>query len=253
MSEQERSSKSAPPLWPSVVIAAILAIALPVIHFFVSDPFGLTVILLPIYIPLAFAFIWPILITCQGPIPGRWRERHTVALVMFLASLGSSALWIEAERVHFRSEAREESQKQQQLRAAQEIISTKGVLAFSEPLNPGESSAIIRYLHEHLDMPASDMLRISETYQDVGVMRELVRMKGCPPEALKIIFENTVKNRENASGLNHWAVEETFLDLAHREDTPSEVLSRLVMLPKADEFMKKAAEESLQKREVAKP
>ena len=97
MPEQEQSSKSAPPLWPSVVIAAILAIAIPVIHFFESDPFGLTVIFLPIYIPLTFAFIWPILVAYQGPIRGLWLPRHNAAIILFLASLPFCVFFLRLE------------------------------------------------------------------------------------------------------------------------------------------------------------
>lgn len=229
MPDLERSSNTLPRLWPSVVIAAILAIAIPVIHFLVSDPFGFTVIFLPIYIPLAFAFIWPILVAAQGPFPRPWLERHTVALVLFLASVGCSGLWIEVLRRHSRNEAREELQKQQELRAAQDVISAKGFLAFNEPLNPGEADALVQYLHRHLYMPASDFLRMSEKYQDANVMYELARIPRCPPQAIKIIFYKTTQNAEKPmSGVTHVAVDYTFLAIAQRQDTPAEVLGKLL-------------------------
>ena len=229
MPECERPSNTPPPLWPSVVVAAILAIAIPVIHFFVSDPFGFTAIFLPIYIPLAFAFIWPILVAFQEPLPRPWLHRHKVALVLFLVCVGFSAFWIELQRMHFRNEAREELQKQQELRAAQDFISAKGFLAFNEPLNAGEADALVQYLHQHLDMPASDFLRISERYQDANVMRELASIPRCPPEAIKIIFDKTAENAQKPmSGLTHWAVDDTFLDIAQRQDTPPEVLGKLL-------------------------
>jgi hypothetical protein len=144
MPELEPPSKSYPSLWPSLLIAAILAIAIPVIHFFVSDPIGLTLIFLPIYITLAFAFIWPMVVAGQGPIPGPWLQRHTVALVLFLTATGSSALWIVTESRHATKAEAEEQQKPQNLRAAQDIISSKGLFAFTEPLKPGEEDALIR-------------------------------------------------------------------------------------------------------------
>ena len=143
MPELKPPSKACPPLWPSLLIAAILAIAIPVTHFFVSDPIGLTLVLLPIYIPLAFAFIWPIVVAIQGPIPGPWLERHTVAVVLFLTTLGSAALWMQGEEAR-QKEAMEELQKQQELRTAKELISAKGLLAFTEPLKPAEADALTR-------------------------------------------------------------------------------------------------------------
>jgi hypothetical protein len=229
MPELEPPSKSYPSLWPSLLIAAILAIAIPVIHFFVSDPIGLTLIFLPIYITLAFAFIWPMVVAGQGPIPGPWLQRHTVALVLFLTATGSSALWIVTESRHATKAEAEEQQKPQNLRAAQDIISSKGLFAFTEPLKPGEEDALIRYLEGHPNMAASDLLRLSELYQETRLMHELVRFRLCPPEALKIIFDKTVKNNEMPmSGVTHWAVEDTFLDIAHRADTPPDVLGKLL-------------------------
>src|SRR5262249_50198544 len=149
--------------------------------------------------------------------------------VLFSTSVASSAFWREMTIRRARNEAAEEQQKRESLRAAQDIISSRGLLAFTEPLKPGQADALIRYLDGHPDMPASDLLRVSERYQDVGLMRELALMRLCPPEALKIIFDKTVKNNERpVSGLARWAVDETFLAIAHRENTPPEVLGKLM-------------------------
>ncbi len=76
--------KSAPPLGPSLLIAAVIAIAIPLFYFFFMDPMGFTIILFPIHMPLLFALIWPVVVAAQGPIPGPWLRRHTVAAVTFL-------------------------------------------------------------------------------------------------------------------------------------------------------------------------
>ena len=116
MPELEPPSKSYPPLWPSLLIAAILAIAIPVIHFFVSDPIGLTLIFLPIYIPLAFAFIWPIVVAD----PDEFRT-------MAPASYGSAGVIhprlpvpgpMDGDRAGTPRRRAEEQQKQQNLWAA---------------------------------------------------------------------------------------------------------------------------------------
>jgi hypothetical protein len=234
MADVKLSSESGPPLWPSLVIASVFAIAIPVVNYFVSDPVGLTLIFLPIYIPLAFAFIWPIIVAFQGTVSGQWLRRHTVALVLFLTATGASALWMEIGRRHARNVAAEERQRQQNLQSAQDILSTKGLFAFAEPLKPGEIDALTRYLHGHPEMAAGDLLRLSERYQDPGLMHELVGLRFCPPDALQIIFTKTVKNNEMPmSGPTHWAVEDTFLQIARRADTPPEVLGKLLNVTKS--------------------
>jgi len=172
MPKQEQSSKSAPPLWPSVIIAAILAIAIPVIHFFVSDPFGLTVIFLPIYIPLTFAFIWPILVAYQGPIRGVWLPRHQAAIILFLASLPFCVFFLrmEIQAANIREAEVQRRKRESDLRAkeheaktsgAEDALAARGVLGFTEPLKPAEATAIAGYIYGHPDMSAEEFLRIS--------------------------------------------------------------------------------------------
>jgi hypothetical protein len=120
--------------------------------------------------------------------------------------------------------------------AAQDLLSTRGLFAFAEPLKPGEVDALTRYVNGHPDMPTGDLLRLSEQYQDPGLMHELVRLRFCPPEALQIIFTKTVKNNEMPmSGPTHWAVEDTFFQIAHRADTPPEVLGKLLNVAESPE------------------
>ncbi len=79
--------KRVPALWTSVLIAAVLAITIPLIYFFAIDPMGFSIVLFPIHIPLAFALLWPVVVAVQGPIPGPWFRRHTVAAVTFLIAI----------------------------------------------------------------------------------------------------------------------------------------------------------------------
>ncbi len=79
--------KTTPPLWPSLLIAAVLAIAIPLFYFLFMDPMGFTIVLFPIHMPLLFALIWPVVVGVQGPISGGWLRRHTVAAAMFLIAL----------------------------------------------------------------------------------------------------------------------------------------------------------------------
>ena len=84
------SSKSPPPLWPLLLFAGILAIVIPVMWVLKTDPFGLTVGFLPIFIPLAFALIWPITLALFSSIEGPWLARHTAATVLFIKVSGGA-------------------------------------------------------------------------------------------------------------------------------------------------------------------
>jgi hypothetical protein len=244
MPEQERSSKSAPPLWPSLVIATILAIAIPVIHFFVSDPFGLTVIFLPIYIPLTFAFIWPILVAYQGPISGLWLPRHKAAIILFLASLPFCVFFLrmeiqaansrEAEVLRGKRESDLHAKEHEAARStAGEALAARGPLGFTEPLKPGEATAIARFIYGHPDISAEELLRISEHYQNPEVMYDLTRHKSCPPEALSVLYEKAIKQvigEGNSASNTYKDAGDTLMNIARHPNTPPEVLGKLLVL-----------------------
>jgi hypothetical protein len=65
MSQSELTTNYPPRLWPSLLIAAILATVLPVMWLSLNDPFGLKLIFAPVYIPVAFGIFWPAIIAVQ--------------------------------------------------------------------------------------------------------------------------------------------------------------------------------------------
>lgn len=89
--------KTVPPLWPSLLIAGVLAIAIPLLYFFAIDPMGFSLVLFPIHMPLAFGLIWPVVVAAQGPIPGPWLRRHTVAAVMLVIAIALSWVMFKLE------------------------------------------------------------------------------------------------------------------------------------------------------------
>ena len=244
MSEQERSSNSPPPLWPSVVIAAIFAIAIPVIHFFGSDPLGLKVIFLPIYIPLTFGFIWPILVAYQGPIRRPWLPRHKAAIILFLASLPFCVFFLrteiqaanirEAEVLRGKRESELHAKEQEAAKsAAEEALAARGPLGFTEPLKPAEATAMAAYIYGHPDMSPEELLRISQHYQDPTVMYDLTRHKSCPSEALRVLYEKAIKQVIEAGNSRPAAfrdAEDTLMNIARHPHTPPEVLGKLLTL-----------------------
>jgi len=125
MPMMEPSSKSHPPLWPSLLIAGILAIVIPIIYFLVADPFGLTLVLLPIHSLLLFGIIWPIEVAVQGPVPGSWLQRHKVATVLFLTSIPAIALMVKMETRNAPTPGPLDLQKQEQKRVAQDALNQR--------------------------------------------------------------------------------------------------------------------------------
>jgi len=107
----EPSSKSHLPLWPSLLIAGMLAIVIPLMWFFMADPFGFTLIMLPIHSPLLFGFIWPIVVAIRGPLPGPWLQRHTVATVLFVTSIPAIALLAKMETRHAAAQGPQDLEK----------------------------------------------------------------------------------------------------------------------------------------------
>jgi hypothetical protein len=239
MPEQERPSNSPPPLWPSIVIAAILAIAIPVIH--VSDPFGWRVIFLPIYIPLTFGFIWPICVAYQGPIRRPWLPRHKAAIILFLTSLPFCVFFLrleiqaanfrEAEVLRGRRESELHAKEQEAAKlAAHAALAARGPLGFTEPLKPAEATAIAAYIYGNLDMSPKELLRISEHYQDPTVMYDLTRHQSCPSEALRVLYEKAIKQAIEAgnSPALFRDAGDTLTNIARHPNTPPEVLGKLL-------------------------
>jgi hypothetical protein len=155
-----------------------------------------------------------------------------VATVLFASAIAFSALMSWRSR----DQRRQQAQEERELRVAQEAVAAHGPFMFTEPLRPSEAQALSQYIGKHPHMPASDLLRISERYQDAGVMLELARDPFCPPEALNVVFEKTIK-----SSRSPWVfpasvyVQETFRAMAGRDDTPPAVLGKLLDVARSPE------------------
>ncbi len=264
MSKPELSSKSAPPLWPTVVIAAILAIAIPVIHFFASDPFGLTVIFLPIYMPLTFAFIWPILVAYQGPIRRPWLPRHKAAIILFLASLPFCVFFLrveiqatdhrEAEELRGKRESELQAKEHEAAKsAAEEALAARGPMGFTDPLKPAEATAIADYISHHRDMSAEELLRMSEHYQDPTVMYGLASRKSCPKEALRVLYEKALKQANSVPIAPLNDLDAALTTIARHPNTPPEVLGEMLTLNNSVRAVHASREFALENPHVPKP
>jgi len=106
-------------------------------------------------------------------------------------------------------------------------------LAFTEPLKPAESNAVALYIYSRRDIPPAELLEMSKRYQDPAIMSELAGNKACPSEALSIIFENALEQK-NASPSFASDVEETLYRVARNANTPPNILGKLLKLKDAN-------------------
>jgi hypothetical protein len=111
--------------------------------------------------------------------------------------------------------------------AAEEALAARGPLGFTEPLKPAEATAIGGYIYDHREMPAEELLRMSEHYQDPTVMYNLARHKSCPPEALRILYDKAIEQAKSAPFAQN-DVDVTLITIARHPNTPAEVLGRLL-------------------------
>jgi hypothetical protein len=244
----ERTPDHHPRMWPSLLTAGILAVVVPFVWLASqADPFGWWLVFLPYLIPPAFGVFWPALLALQSLMgSGRrpWLARHTTAVILFVLS-GTFWVWLIKGEVRSAGEEKGAKVKQQEVDqqrvqqqevarlAAQDALAAGGPLAFTEPLKPAESHAIALYIYSHRDIPPADLLEMSKRYHDPGIMRELAGSKACPPEALSIILENALEQR-NASPSFSSDIDETMYRVARNANTPPEILGKMLKLKDAN-------------------
>lgn len=241
MMQSELTTDHCSPLWPSLLIAAILAIVLPVMWLSLNDPIGLKVIFAPVYIPVAFGVFWPAIIAFQrwtSATREPWLPRHKAAAILFFASLPFCGLILRMEVKEAMLQHEEELRGKREAElsakeheaansAAEEALAARGPLGFTEPLKPAEATAIAGYIYNHRDMSAEELLRMSEHYQDPTVMYNLARHKSCPAGALTVLYDKTIEQAKSAPFAQN-DVGVTFITIARHPNTPPEVLGKLL-------------------------
>jgi hypothetical protein len=251
MPMSERTTDHYPRMWPSLLMAGILAVVIPFVWLASqADPLGWWLVFLPYLIPPAFGVFWPAILALQsltGSVRGPWLARHTTAVILFVLC-GTFWVWLIKGEVRSAGEEKAAKVKQQHVDqqrtqqqavarlAAQDALAAGGPLAFTEPLKPAESHAVAIYIYSHRDLPPADLLDMSQRYQDPGIMTELAKNKACPPRALSIIFENALQQK-NASSSYSVDIEEPLWEVARNANTPPEILGKLLKLkdPNAQE------------------
>ena len=229
---QPKPLKPTPPLWPSLVIAAIPAVAIPVIHVLTEPGIPFDLILLPIYFSLVFGLIWPLIVALQGSMSGRWLPRHAVATVLFVTAIATILLFMRGEKRRRAEDAARMLQDQQEQKAAEDTLRTKGLFAFTEPLNRAEAHTLARYVARHPEISGADLLRMSEQYRAQALMLVLASRQSCPPAALTIIFNNAINQKPSPAFL-YTDIEATLVAVGSNPNTPPDILGKLLEMQRS--------------------
>jgi hypothetical protein len=239
----DESPLNRPPLWPSLLLAAILAIVLPLMWLVPRDtgkPLDFHIFLAVIYIPLAFGIIWPALVGWQAltnrPVPQKRLLRNRVAPVLFVVSFICWVPLVKAETELVRKERAEELFHAASIRQqaageleAQNTIAAGGILAFTEPLKGSEGDVLVNYIRGHALTP-TELLDMSKHYQTAMVMNELALQKACPPEALEILLANAMAQRPtaNPASYSYSMLEQVLTNIGKNANTSPRVLVKMV-------------------------
>jgi hypothetical protein len=239
MTAVEEPMAKRPPLWPSLLIAAVPAIYLPLhwldVHH--RGPWDFTIFFAPVYIALAFGAIWPVLVGLQAIAFASARRRrlwrYRVAVVMFLVSTPCAEWVVKMELHEVRAKRAEEARMAESYKqlgaeqsAARGAIAVKGVLAFTEPLPGAEAAALVDYLYYHAVTP-EQLQRMSAQYQEPMVLNAVAQKKNCPPEALEVLFAKAMNERRTATPWTWQWVEQTLDHIGRNANTPADVLVKM--------------------------
>jgi len=248
-------------LWPSIAIAALLAVELPTAWIAYSDKqthrpsmLNFHPLLAVLYVPLAFGVIWPVLIAGaewamrSGSRPYRWPRKTAIIMFAVCACCSIPFIFMEhrslvagldalaAERTRgIQLRARLEAEKQQALAALQ----ANGVDSLTEPLTGPQVEAVNSYLDAHSASTIELEAAIRHYRTTVGIMDHLSKSRYCPPEVLEIIFDNLVALEKGPRLPNPGDLYEVLYYLAWNPNVPLSVLVQ--MLDNNDANVRRAA------------
>lgn len=216
--ETEPTQPSPPSVWWSLIVAALLAVSLPlqwIAYRERGDLLQLRFLLAPIYVPLAFGVIWPALVILQTAVTPRAQRvrshRHTVAIPMFILSLLASSPFVVYEvkdAAASAAQARAASQRDADAfrrgtmdeAHARTIVRAKGLLAFSDPLTVAQSKALDDAIDSATVSP-DELLQVARQYRtSVYFLSLLAYKKWCPPAPLAAVFDDASRMQRDSAG-----------------------------------------------------
>ena len=237
------SEAKRPPLWPSLLFAAVVATVCSV-AWLTRGPDRLIdfrLLLAPIYIPLAFGILWPVTVALQALAMPSARDRklwrNWVAMILFAASVCCWVPFVTAEMAESRNEreavvrqAAWQRQQQAERADAQAAIARAGISAFTEPLTEQQSYVLQQYIDAHR-LSAEEIMQASEHYQTPSIMAQLAQTRDCPPEALEVLFEHALNQQKTISeALQPSQLGEVFGAIGKNANTPVHVLVEMMRI-----------------------
>ena len=246
MSSSSELSPALPSLRPSLLISATLAIVLPLAWVSYQDAhetWGLHILLLPVYIPLAFGLIWPLLIAIQAlstKSPRRIQvRRNWIATLLFLVSLCCSIPFVTGEyrsfvwyrdqaRVKELSQAQWQAQQLEEKRQAEQLLGGGGITALTDPLTGPQFDALKSYIDNN-SVRSLDLRSAIEHYRtSTPLLRYLAAQNSCPPEVLETIFKIALSLQSHPPPSNGVEVWDVLRTMAFNPNTPVPLLIQLL-------------------------
>jgi hypothetical protein len=232
------------PLWPSLVFAAILAVLIPTLWVQYRDLnqlFSTRVFLLPLYIPLAFGLIWPLLAEMQARSAPSLRRLHAlrykVASVLFIVCFCVSAPFavleirsyvmdLSADRAKATAVNRNRVKYDDEVAQANHEILANGLAAFSEPLTTVQELALANHIASHATtLLAEQITRASQHYCcNVLILSCLAGSRNAPSEALQTIYDHSLQLPDNPASSQYGGMAGILESLAANPNTPSPIL-----------------------------
>ncbi|HEY2546922.1 MAG TPA: hypothetical protein VGI46_12715 [Candidatus Acidoferrum sp.] len=208
-----------------------------------QETYSLHILLAPIYIPLAFGLIWPVLIAFQTlsvPLVRRISvRRQWIAILIFVWSFCCSVYFVRPEyrslttlREHARAsqlwQAQWRAQQLEEQRQAEQLLGAGGITALTDPLTGPQFDALKSCIDNN-SVPSLDLRNAIEHYRtSTSLLGHLAAQNSCPPEVLETIFKIALSLQSHpppSNGVEVWDVLHT---MAFNPNTPVPLLIQLL-------------------------
>jgi hypothetical protein len=202
------------------------------------------VLLLPLYVPLAFGLIRPLLAEMQARSAPSLRRihalRYKVASVLFIACLfvsapfavleiRSYALDLSADRAKATAVAGNRAKYNDEVAQANHEILVKGLAAYSEPITPVQESVLTNYIASHASTLLAEQITSASQHYCCGVLvlSCLAGSRNAPSEALQNIYDHALQLPDNPASSPYGGKAGVLESLAANPNTPSPILHAL--------------------------
>jgi hypothetical protein len=232
------------PLWPTLLFGAFLAVLVPTLWSEYRDRnqlLGLHVLRLPFYVPLAFGFIWPLLVEIQARSNPTLRRLHAfrykVAGILFISCICASTPFaileireynadLSADIARARWEAENLARQDRELAEANSTILANGLAAFPEPLTPSQELSLTNYIASHAHTLLAEQITVASQHYccNVLVLSCLAGTRNAPAEALQVIYDHSLQLPDDPASTKHGGAVGILESLAANPNSPQPIL-----------------------------